>query len=110
MSNTKDKGGGYAASDHKVMLADSILEIQELVSSVKELKNQLVLVQEDIEVMNRSLHDFSKQIDAVKVKSSEHLANVAVTAFEEQLEKVEQMIGRLLHDKSLSKRKWFWQR
>lgn len=103
----------YAASDHKAMLADSILEINELSNLVKDLRSDISLIQQDIDILNKSLHDFGKHINDVKIKASDHLANVAIAAFDDQLQKVERMIGRILREEKppeRMKKRWFWQR
>nr|AAW31847.1 DapF [Dichelobacter nodosus] len=85
----------YATADHKMLLADCILEINELSKIVKELHNEFTLIQEDIDTLNRSLNDFYQQIHRVKIETSEHLSNVVIEAFDEQLKKVEEMLKNL---------------
>lgn len=110
MNENESQRGGYSASDHRVMLADSILEILELSANVKELHNQFLLLQEDIDTLNRSLNDFREQVSQVKENTAEHMTNTAVQAFDEQLRRVEDMIDRLVLDKkanSKSKSSWW---
>lgn len=93
--NEYEANGSYATSDHKMLLADSILEINELSKMVQELHDEFTLIQEDIDTLNRSLSDFAQQIHHVKTETSEHLSNVVIEAFDEQLKKVEEMLKKL---------------
>lgn len=108
MSEDNIRSGGYAASDHRTMLADCMLEITELSHLVKEVRNDISLMQADVDTLNQSLHDFGKQITEVKTKAAEHLTSTAIEAFNEQLKRVEEVFNHLNHDKPKVKRKkWF---
>lgn len=104
---------GYTKSDHKAMVSEVFLEITEISRTAKEMKRELVAIRDDIEQLNRSVHDFKKTMKEIQQTVPVTVAESAMISFDEQLRKIQplqDLLDKLSQgDVILSnrKRRWF---